>query len=208
MLTKNLKYMIAISISLWVIFVYMDGRSKDKMQEYIDNYKIFQAQADSAVKFADSLKTQIIIEETEAKLAQDKASEYAQDVLELRNTTSILQSRRAALLKETEMPQTVTDSLSHMTSIISLQDSIIEQQENTIDTQDAQIGQLNKALQNKDNAIFLLTTSRDSLQKVVLNIPPAPKNPNKMFGIPLPSRKVMAVTGFIAGAITTSVLLK
>jgi hypothetical protein len=186
----------------------MDGRSKDKMQEYIDNYKIFQAQADSAVKFADSLKTQIIIEETEAKLAQDKASEYAQDVLELRNTTSILQSRRAALLKETEMPQTVTDSLSHMTSIISLQDSIIEQQENTIDTQDAQIGQLNKALQNKDNAIFLLTTSRDSLQKVVLNIPPAPKNPNKMFGIPLPSRKVMAVTGFIAGAITTSVLLK
>jgi len=106
------------------------------------------------------------------------------------------------------MPQTVTDSLSHMTSIISLQDSIIEQQENTIDTQDAQIGQLNKALQNKDNAIFLLTTSRDSLQKVVLNIPPAPKNPNKMFGIPLPSRKVMAVTGFIAGAITTSVLLK
>jgi len=208
MLTKNLKYMIAISISLWVIFVYMDGRSKDKMQEYIDNYKIFQAQADSAVKFADSLKTQIIIEETEAKLAQDKANEYAQDVLELRNTTSILQSRRAALLKETEMPQTVTDSLSHMTSIISLQDSIIEQQENTIDTQDAQIGQLNKALQNKDNAIFLLTTSRDSLQKVVLNIPPAPKNPNKMFGIPLPSRKVMAVTGFIAGAITTSVLLK
>ncbi len=200
--------MIVISIALWVIFVYMDGRSKDKMQEYIDNYKIFQAQADSAVKFADSLKTQIIIEETEAKLAQDKANEYAQDVLELRNTTSILQSRRAALLKETEMPQTVTDSLSHMTSIISLQDSIIEQQENTIDTQDAQIGQLNKALQNKDNAIFLLTTSRDSLQKVVLNIPPAPKNPNKMFGIPLPSRKVMAVTGFIAGAITTSVLLK
>ena len=208
MLTKNLKYMIAISISLWVIFVYMDGRSKDKMQEYIDNYKIFQAQADSAVKFADSLKTQIIIEETEAKLAQDKASEYAQDVLELRNTTSILQSRRAALLKETEMPQTVTDSLSHMTSIISLQDSIIEQQENTIDTQDAQIGQLNKALQNKDNAIFLLTTSRDSLQKVVINIPPPPKNPNRMLGIPLPSRKVMLVTGFIAGVVTTTTVMK
>ena len=80
-----------------------------------------------------------------------------------------LKNKRDSLLKETGMPQTVTDSILHMSSIISIQDSIIDQQENTINTQDTQIVQLNKALNNKDNVINLLTLSRDSLQKVVIN---------------------------------------
>lgn len=208
MFTKNIKMTLAIAISLLLIFVYMDNRSEDAIGTYIKEYKKFQAQADSAVKFADSLKTQIIIEETEAHLAQEKANEYAEDVKELKRSTSVLKNKRDSLMKETVMPQTVTDSIEHMSSIISLQDSIIDQQENTITTQDTQITQLNKALQSKDNVIQLLTLSRDSLQKVVINIPQAPKNPNKMFGLPLPSRKVMLVTGFVAGVATTGVLLK
>jgi hypothetical protein len=208
MFTKNIKMTLAIAISLLLIFVYMDNRSEDQMGTYIKEYKKFQAQADSAVKFADSLKTQIIIEETEAHLAQEKANEYAEDVKELKRNTSVLKNKRDSLLKETGMPQTVTDSIDHMSSIISVQDSIIDQQEHTINTQDTQISQLNKALQSKDNIINLLTLSRDSLQKVVINIPQAPKNPNKMFGMPLPSRKVMLVSGFVAGIITTSVVLK
>lgn len=208
MFTKNIKMTLAIAISLLLIFVYMDNRSEDQMGTYIKEYKKFQAQADSAVKFADSLKTQIIIEETEAHLAQEKANEYAEDVKELKRNTSVLKNKRDSLLKETGMPQTVTDSIDHMSSIISIQDSIIDQQEHTINTQDTQISQLNKALQSKDNIINLLTLSRDSLQKVVINIPQAPKNPNKMFGMPLPSRKVMLVSGFVAGIITTSVVLK
>jgi len=208
MFTKNIKMTLAIAISLLLIFVYMDNRSEDKIGSYIKEYKKFQAQADSAVKFADSLKTQIIIEETEAHIAQEKANEYAEDVKELKRTTSVLKNKRDSLIKETVMPQTVTDSIDHMTSIISLQDSIIDQQEKTIDTQDTQITQLNKALQSKDNVIQLLTISRDSLQKVVINIPPPPKNPNKMFGIPLPSRKVMLVSGFVAGVVTATTVIK
>jgi hypothetical protein len=208
MFTKNIKMTLAIAISLLLIFVYMDNRSEDKIGSYIKEYKKFQAQADSAVKFADSLKTQIIIEETEAHIAQEKANEYAEDVKELKRTTSVLKNKRDSLIKETVMPQTVTDSIDHMTSIISLQDSIIDQQEKTIDTQDTQIIQLNKALQSKDNVIQLLTISRDSLQKVVINIPPPPKNPNKMFGIPLPSRKVMLVSGFVAGVVTATTVIK
>ncbi len=208
MFTKNIKMTLAIAISLLLIFVYMDNRSEDKIGSYIKEYKKFQAQADSAVKFADSLKTQIIIEETEAHIAQEKANEYAEDVKELKRTTSVLKNKRDSLIKETVMPQTVTDSIDHMTSIISLQDSIIDQQEKTIDTQDTQITQLNKALQSKDNVIQLLTISRDSLQKVVVNIPQAPKNPNKLFGLPLPSRKVMLVTGFVAGVVTATTVIK
>ena len=207
-MSSKIKYLLAASLAVWLVFMYADVGSKDKMDEYIQQYKQFQAQADSAVKFADSLKTQIIIEETEAHLAQEKANEYAEDVKELKKTTSVLKNKRDSLMKETVTPQTVTDSILHMSSIISLQDSIIDQQEHTIDTQDTQIVQLNKALQSKDNVINLLTLSRDSLQKVVINIPQAPKNPNKMFGLPLPSRKVMLVSGFIAGVVTTSVILK
>ena len=207
-MSSKIKYLLAASVAVWLVFMYADSGSKDKMDVYIQQYKQFQAQADSAVKFADSLKTQIIIEETEAQLAQEKANHYAEDVKALRTTTSVLKNKRDSLLKETGMPQTVTDSILHMSSIISIQDSIIDQQENTINTQDTQIVQLNKALNNKDNVINLLTLSRDSLQKVVINIPQAPKNPNKMFGIPLPSRKVMLVTGFIAGVVTTATVLK
>ena len=207
-MSSKIKYLLAASVAVWLMFMYADSGSKDKMDVYIQQYKQFQAQADSAVKFADSLKTQIIIEETEAQLAQEKANHYAEDVKALRKTTSVLKNKRDSLLKETGMPQTVTDSIVHMSSIISVQDSIIDQQENTINTQDTQIVQLNKALTSKDNAINLLTLSRDSLQKVVINIPQAPKNPNKMFGLPLPSRKVMLVSGFIAGVVTTSVILK
>ena len=207
-MSSKIKYLLAASVAVWLVFMYADSGSKDKMDVYIQQYKQFQAQADSAVKFADSLKTQIIIEETEAQLAQEKANHYAEDVKALRKTTSVLKNKRDSLLKETVTPQTVTDSILHMSSIISIQDSIIDQQENTINTQDTQIVQLNKALTSKDNAINLLTLSRDSLQKVVINIPQAPKNPNKMFGLPLPSRKVMLVSGFIAGVVTTSVILK
>ena len=208
MFTKNIKMTLAIAISLLLIFVYMDNRSDDQIGSYIKEYKKFQAQADSAIHFADSLKTQIIIEETEANLAQEKAKEYAEDVKELKQTTSVLKRKRDSLMKETDMPQTVTDSLLHMSSIIGLQDSIITEQEKTIDTQDTQIIQLNKALKSKDNAIQLLTVSRDSLQKVVVNIPQAPKNPNKMFGLPLPSRKVMLVSGFVAGVVTATTVIK
>ena len=208
MFTKNIKMTLAIAISLLLIFVYMDNRSDDQIGSYIKEYKKFQAQADSAIHFADSLKTQIIIEETEAHIAQEKAKEYAEDVKELKQTTSVLKRKRDSLMKETDMPQTVTDSLLHMSSIIGLQDSIITEQEKTIDTQDTQIIQLNKALKSKDNAIQLLTVSRDSLQKVVVNIPQAPKNPNKMFGLPLPSRKVMLVSGFVAGVVTATTVIK
>lgn len=207
-MSSKIKYLLAASVAVWLVFMYADSGSKDKMDVYIQQYKQFQAQADSAVKFADSLKTQIIIEETEAQLAQEKANDYAEDVKALRKTTSVLKNKRDSLLKETGMPQTVTDSIVHMSSIISVQDSIIDKQENTINTQDTQIVQLNKALHSKDNVINLLTLSRDSLQKVVINIPQAPKNPNKMFGIPLPSRKVMLVTGFIAGVVTTATVMK
>jgi hypothetical protein len=46
----------------------------------------------------------------------------------------------------------------------------------------------------------------DSLQAVINLIPPAPKNPNRMFGIKLPSRKASFLVG-VAMGIGTSILV-
>lgn len=201
-MSSNIKYLLAAAITIWLVFLYADGKGKDAMADYIQKYNQFQQQADSAVKFADSLKTQIAIEENEARAAQARAESLSQDVKILKNKTSSLRTHVDTLRL------TITDSTELARTIIPLQDSIIAHQDSTIKTQDAQILEIQTALTRKDTAISLLTVSRDSLQKVVLNIPSAPKNPNKMFGIPLPSRKVMAVTGFIVGVVTTVVVLK
>ena len=104
--------------------------------------------------------------------------------------------------------ETITDTLQLAREILPLKDSIITKQETTITTQDKKITELESALKSKDTAIALLTLSRDSLQTVIKNIPPAPKNPNRMFGIKLPSRKASFVVGVVAGVVIGGVVLK
>jgi len=48
--------------------------------------------------------------------------------------------------------------------------------------------------------------SRDSLQKVSKILPPAPKNPDKMFGITLPSRTTSFIAGTLVGIITITAI--
>jgi hypothetical protein len=205
---STLKYVI-IALLVGVCVNYFGNLStKDKMDQYISDYKQFKTRADSAVRFADSLKTQITIETNEAREAELRAEIYAKDVKKLKMTTANLLSRRDSLMQETIIPKTVEDSLELVRSIIPLQDSIITSQNGTISNQENQITELTRALKNKDNAILLLTTSRDSLQKVIINIPPPPKNPNKLFGIPLPSRKASFVLGTVVGLATAVTIIK
>jgi len=172
------------------------------MDKYIAEYKKFQAQADSAIHFADSLKTQITIEENEARAAESRAKVLWSQVVELRASTTNLKTVAATMSK------TITDTLELARAILPVKDSIIAQQEITIETQASQVSELERALKNKDNAILLLTTSRDSLQKVVINIPQAPKNPNRMFGIKLPSRKMSFLVGIGVGVVSGVLVVK
>jgi hypothetical protein len=205
---STVKYIIVALFVGVCVHYFNNMTTQDKMDKYIADYKEFKSRADSAVHFADSLKTQIAIETNDAKVAEMRAANYANDVKKLKATTASLTARRDALIKETIMPKTITDSLELAHSIIPLQDSIITAQRNTISHQDSQISELTSALKSKDNAILLLSTSRDSLQKVIINIPPPPKNPNKMFGITLPSRKLSFIAGTVVGLATAAVILK
>jgi hypothetical protein len=184
------------------VLYWQDSTSDDAMDKYIADYKKFQAQADSATKFADSLVQEITIADNEARAAQGRANLYSRQATELKNETLNLMDR-AQLLTET-----ITDTLQLARQILPLKDSIITKQETTITTQDKQIQELEIAILKKDDALKLALLRGDSLQTVVNNIPPAPKNPNRMFGIRLPSRKTSFIVGVVAGVVVGGVVLK
>lgn len=194
--------LLGLLLAFAAVLYWQDSTSDDAMDKYIAEYKKFQAQADSASKFADSLAQEVVIAENEARAAQSRAVVYSRQATELKNETLNLMDR-AQMLTET-----ITDTLTLARELLPLKDSIITKQETTITTQDKQIQELESALKSKDTAISLLTLSRDSLQTVVKNIPPAPKNPNRMFGIKLPSRKTSFVIGAVAGVVIGGVVLK
>lgn len=177
------------------ILYWQDSRSDDVMDKYITDYQKFQHSADSVSKFADSLLTQIAMVDGEAKAAQNRAKVYEQRVVTLKSETSSLNDRAQELI------ETITDTLELARHILPLKDSIITTQETTIITQDRQIQELETVILKKDDALHLAILRGDSLQTAVNNIPPAPKNPNRMFGIKLPSRKTTFIVGVAAGVL-------
>ena len=201
---KLLTKIIIVLLLLGTGFVVYDNMSgtKDDMEQYIQKYNTFKLQADAANQMVDSLKTVIVIEENEARAAIGRANVYATQVKTAKNQVVGLKSNEDSLRK------TITDSIEMARRIIPKLDSIIAQQDTVILHQDGEIKDLRFALQKKDTVISLLTYSRDSLQKVIITIPMAPKNPNKMFGITLPSRTVTFIAGTVIGLVTAMGVLK
>lgn len=174
--------------------------TKDSMEQYIEKYNTFKENANNANKMADSLKTIIAIEQNEANAAQSRANIYAKQAKTARE--QLMELRTA----EDSARSTITDSTEMARIIIPRLDAIIAKQDTVIKHQEGEIGQLRLTLHKKDTVIFLLTMSRDSLQRVVINMPPPPKNPNKMFGITLPSRTVSFIAGALLAGVTTTLL--
>jgi hypothetical protein len=170
------------------------------MEQYIEKYNTFKENANNANKMADSLKTIIAIEQNEANAAQSRANIYAKQAKTARE--QLMELRTA----EDSARSTITDSTEMARIIIPRLDAIIAKQDTVIKHQEGEIGQLRLTLHKKDTVIFLLTMSRDSLQRVVINMPPPPKNPNKMFGITLPSRTVSFIAGALLAGVTTTLL--
>lgn len=175
------------------VLYWQDSTSDDAMDKYIEEYKQFQAKADSVSKLADSLKVEIVIADNESRAAEGRAQILGKQVNSLRNETSNMMERAS------ELQETLTDTLELARQLLPLKDSIIAQQQETINTQSAQVSELERALANKDNALRLSLIRGDSLQTVINLIPPAPKNPNRMLGFKLPSRKASFLIGVAMG---------
>jgi len=172
---------------------WQDSTSDDAMDKYIEEYKQFQAKADSVTKLADSLKAEIVIADNESRAAESRAKILGRQVNSLKNETLSMEER-AEVMKET-----LLDTLELARQVLPLKDSIIAKQKETIAAQDGQVTELQSALQNKDNALRMAMMRGDSLQAVINLIPPAPKNPNRMFGFKLPSRKASFAIGLAMG---------
>ena len=182
------------------VLYWQDSTSDDAMDKYIEEYKAFQAKADSVTELADSLKEEIVIADNESRAAESRAKILGRQVNSLKNETLSMEER-AEVMKET-----LLDTLELARQVLPLKDSIIAKQKETIAAQDGQVTELQSALQSKDNALRMALIRGDSLQAVINLIPPAPKNPNRMFGIKLPSRKVSFLVGLGMG-IGTSILV-
>jgi hypothetical protein len=184
------------------VLYWQDSTGQDKMDKYIAEYNAFQAKADSTTKLADSLMSEIVIADNESRAAEGRAQILGRQVNVLKNQTSNMMDRA------TELQETLTDTLELARQLLPLKDSIIAQQQETINTQSVQVSELERALQNKDNALRLALIRGDSLQVVVNLIPPAPKNPNRILGFKLPSRKVTFVVGLAMGLGTSILVIK
>ena len=181
---------------------WQDSTSDDAMDKYIEEYKAFQAKADSTTKLADSLKAEIVIADNESRAAESRAKILGRQVNSLKNETLSMEER-AEVMKET-----LLDTLELARQVLPLKDSIIAKQKETIAAQDGQVTELQGALQSKDNALRMAMMRGDSLQAVINLIPPAPKNPNRMFGFKLPSRKASFLVGVAMGVGTSILVVK
>ena len=193
--------LVAMGVLALVMVVKYNGK-EDEMDRYIAQYNEYKATAEATSKFADSLSVQIIIQENETRAAEARAAMAARKANEYKSQTLVYTTQVAAIR------ETVTDTVELARQLIPLQDSIISQQQLTISTQDTQINELQSALNSKDVSLKLALQRGDSLQTVLNLLPPAPKNPNRMLGFKLPSRKASFLVGLAMGVGTSILVIK
>ena len=187
---------------LALVMMFKVNQTEDEMDKYIAEYKVFQQKAEVATELADSLKEEIVIADNEARAAVSRAQVLGRQVNSLKNETLSMEERA------TTMQEILTDTLELARQLLPLKDSIIAKQKETISAQGTQVTELESALSSKDNALRMAMMRGDSLQAVINLIPPAPKNPNRMFGIKLPSRKASFLVGVGMGLGASILVIK
>jgi hypothetical protein len=192
-ITAPLAKWLLVAAGVLGLVMYVKNNDQDEMDKYIAEYKQYKQQAEVATHYADSLKTEIVIADNEARIAQTRAQTLGRQVNSLKNET-LSMSERATVMQET-----LTDTLELARQVLPLKDSIITKQQEIINTQGNQVTELETALQKKDDALKLAMLRGDSLQTIINLLPPPPKNPNRMFGIKLPSRKASFAVGLLIG---------
>ena len=131
------------------VLYWQDSTSDDAMDKYIEEYKAFQAKADSVTELADSLKAEIVIADNESRAAESRAKILGRQVNSLKNETLSMEER-AEVMKET-----LLDTLELARQVLPLKDSIIAKQKETITLQSTQVTELESALGKKDDALKL-----------------------------------------------------
>lgn len=187
-----------------VIVAFLIGNNKEKsdFQKFTIEYEQFKKDANKTKVYADSLKTTVMY-------LQDSINKKEIIVKQLKVELDVNVVNRKKLIQQNEdtkaklkSAQTLKDTVIQQTKIIDN----LEQQLTIADTnlaiKDTLIQVKDKQLRQQFNATYIAIQRGDSLQRILLEIPSTPKDPNTIiFGIPKPSRKAIGVVAFVVGVV-------
>lgn len=193
----------------FVMFSLGNCHGKTDLDNFIVEYEEFKKDAETTTKYADSLKSKVT-------LLQDSVSAKETTVKQLKIQIAFNSQARARLQTEQREMKTELSSVTTIRDTVIVQEKIIDNLENqlvvadsTIKTQTQVISIKDQQLSQMQQATALSVARGDSLQKVLLNIPKTPKNPDKLiFGIRKPSRTTVFIVGTVTGILLGAKLTK
>jgi len=179
---------------------------QDNIDAYIKKYETYQEIAKKTTVFADSLKDVVHVMQTIVHTKEVTITKLTTKVKEQTDAKLQLSMQLDSIEHTMDSAKTIYDTLKIKdASIVNLKtqllhaDTVIAQQNLIITERKGQVDTLNLALTHA-------MVRGDSLQAVLNALPKAPKNPNKIFGISLPSRTTIGIVGFISGVVSGFVL--
>jgi uncharacterized coiled-coil protein SlyX len=211
------KLQVVMVVSLLVLvgyFAFMLGnkRTESEISKFRTEYQAILLRADTLTKVSDSLRSQSV------RLSETAA---AKDTTIARLNTTVTRGRRetaylSSQLKNLEISMRDSVILSDTSRLLGLKDSAISNLKDQVEIKDGLILAQDSIIQIKTTQISLLnealvisTARGDGLQAFIDSLPPAPRDPNKLWGkISKPSRKTVAVVSFVAGVLTTAAIAK
>lgn len=185
-----------------VIAIYIGEKQlEDAVAPHIAQIDTLKKQAKVAIAYSDSL-------DKENKKADKKIGKLQKDIDRL-NRTRPTQAELDSLERWADsVYATLSDSAKAAYSgIIPRQYTLIKKQDSTIKKQDTLIFKKDSIIDLKTGQLSAMTDARDSLKKVLENIPKSPKQPH-WWKIPAPSRKTSLLVGIATGAILTAKISK
>lgn len=211
---KNIPSTIQLVLVGVVVFLItstvMNIGKKDEITTYIDNYKKYQKESQTALHLVDSLtksnhqKDSLVV----GYLTQANVARSTSDELKKKLPSTVVLS--GLHIQIDSLKRLVTDSVQMARVVIPAQDTLIKKQDSTITIQGTIIEAnkveavslrgANRVLSDKNG---VLKFSVDTLTRVIRNMPVPPKNPNKIFFglIPKPNRVQSAIAGFVSGVV-------
>jgi len=195
-----------VGVLLFVGLAVSNYKTKTDMADYIEGYNTYKKQAETGVKYSDSLKTIIgAHEKSSAKLlvAIDAHKNRADSIARVRPKPEVVGALQHRL---DSLQESISDSVEMARVIIPAQAELIDTQKVIIKSQSAELSvraaenmNYRDLVRNDSIVKRLLFRANDSLTKVITNLPPPPKDPDKFLGFKLPSRKAVLVGGVLIG---------
>lgn len=199
---------IALMAGVFVVTTFVnDLQYKSEIETYVTQYEQYRDRAQVALNTVDELQDLVNESQARADDAVAQANSYQSEINRLRFTLRAPASPRPAA-SPPQIPNNLQETIYSLETIIDAQQHEIVVQDSIINLQDKQINSLRFALTEKDVQLTTLTQGIDSLRTIVLDLPEAPNNPDKLFGvIPMPSRSTSFAAGVAITAIAIGVIL-